>query len=177
MAKEAKKAAAPKKAAKPVKKNPLLEADEDTSTEEETAAEDTQDESAEDSEADEAEEGDNEEAEEEVEVAPKKAAKKAPEAPAKKPIIGDELASDIARTKAVLEREEKVHFMVPLAEGEKPGATHDVFINGFKTTVKKGVMTMVPRSVADLLANHYKVTAEAGADFRLDLNDEKANHL
>lgn len=178
--------AAPKKAAKPVKKNPLLEAEEDTSKEEETA-EETQDESAEDS-AEEAEEEaeddsdseDSDESEDEEEVEEAKPVKKAaakPAAPAPKVNVDDELKSDIARTKAVLDAEEKVHFMIPLAEGEKAGAFHDCFINGYRVSVKKGVMTMVPRSIAELLANHYQVTADAGADFRLDLNEKKQDAL
>lgn len=159
------------------KKNPLLDADEDTDveeTEEEDADEETTDEDvSEDS--DDSEE--DEEAEEEV--APKKAPKAKVTAPAETPKVNvaDQAASDIRTTKQILDAEEQVHFMVPLFEGEKPGAVHECFINGHKVAVKKGVMTMVPRSVAELLSEHYKINSEAGADFRLDLNADKQNAL
>jgi len=158
------------------KKNPLLDADEDTDVEE-TEEEDT-DEEATDEDA--SEDGDDSEDDEEVEEeAPKKATKPKASAPVETPKVNvaDQAASDIRTTKQVLDAEEQVHFMVPLFEGEKPGAIHECFINGHKVAVKKGVMTMVPRSVAELLAEHYKINAEAGADFRLDLNSEKQNAL
>lgn len=91
--------------------------------------------------------------------------------------IAKELLSDIKATLATLESEPKVHFMIPLAEGEKPGAVHDCFINGAKYTVKKGIMTQVPESIAALLANHYQVGMEAGQDFRVDLNANKQDAL
>jgi len=165
--KTVKNATAPAKEKEP--KNPLLDADEDT-------AEDTAEETTDEETTDEDESEDSEEAEEEVE-APKKAT-----APAKAPApakvnVADDAASDIRSTKAILDAEEQVHFMVPLFEGEKPGAVHDCFINGYKYSVKKGVMIMVPRSIAELLANHYKINAEVGADFRLDLNESKQNAL
>jgi len=89
----------------------------------------------------------------------------------------DALLSDIELTKKILDKEEKVHFMIPLVEGEKPGAIHDCFINGAKFSVKKGIMTMVPQSIANLLAEHYKVGMEAGAAYRLDMNAEKQDRL
>jgi hypothetical protein len=89
----------------------------------------------------------------------------------------DALLSDIEITKKKLEAEEKVHFLIPLTEGEKPGSTKDVFINGARYTIKKGVMTTVPKSVSLILAEHYKVGMEAGTDFRLDLNADKQDKL
>lgn len=166
MPKVTKKAA--KVATKPekVKKNPLL-ADEDTSENEEETVEETADEVVED-----AEEVDVEE------EAPAKPVKKAaPVAPVAKVNIGNELLSDIARTKKTLDAEPKIRFFVPLFEGEKAGSIHQCFINGYMFSVKKGVMTDVPETVAALLADHYKITGEAGADFRLDLSSNKQDAL
>lgn len=199
MAKEAKKTAKKKAGsaakAEKAKKNPLIDADEDTTEEETTEEEETEEETdeetadeAEDEEAsddDESDEEEDEDADEEVEEddaeeeapAPKKAKAASAPVPAEKVNVVSALASDIAVTKAKIDKEPKVHFMIPLAEGEKAGAVHDCFINGHKVTVKKGVMTKVPKSIADLLANHYKVTAEAGSDFRLDLNERKQDAL
>lgn len=151
----------PKEKEKKVKKNPLLDAEEDTSKEEETA-EDT---------ADEAEE----EAEESVEEKP---VKKTAKVPVKAPVnIGEELKSDMTNVKNIIDAEPKVHFMVPLAEGEKAGTTHDVFINGYKYSVKKGVMVQIPESVFNLLADHYKITSEAGQAYRVDLDAGKQTAL
>ena len=175
MAKETtKKAKTSAKASKPekeVKKNPLLDADEDTSDEKEV--EDTE-ETTDEAEADEeAEDGDDSEADEEVEEAPKKVTKAPKEAEKPKVNVADQATSDVRTTKEILDNEEQVHFMIPLFEGEKPGAIHECFINGYRYPVKKGIMTMVPRSIADLLANHYKINLEAGADYRLDLHPSK----
>lgn len=147
------------------KKNPLLDADEETSDESQDSSQDS----------DEVTELDEPEEEEQVEEAPKKAPS-APSKPEEKPVekvnVASEMLSDIARTKKILDAEEKISFYVPLFEGEKPGSIHQCFINGYMVPVKKGVMTLVPRSIAEMLANHFKINSEAGADFRLD-NDER----
>lgn len=106
-------------------------------------------------------------------------AKVAPATPKEEPKLNadDALLSDIELTKKILDKEEKVHFMIPLAEGEKPGANHDCFINGAKFTIKKGIMTTVPQSIANLLAEHYRVGMEAGSSFRLDMNADKQDRL
>ena len=67
--------------------------------------------------------------------------------------------------------------MVPLSEGEKPGAIHAVTINGYKYEVPKGVMTTVPKAVAEMLAQSYQIGMNAGADFRVDLNSNKQDAL
>lgn len=159
-----KKAKAP--AEKEPKKNPLLDSDEETSASEEA------EESDEVTELDEPEE-------EETEEAPKKApsAPSKPEEAAPKVNVAAEMLSDIARTKKILDAEEKVQFYVPLFEGEKPGSIHQCFINGYMVPVKKGVMTLVPQSIANMLADHFKINSEVGADFRLDLNENKQNAL
>jgi hypothetical protein len=87
------------------------------------------------------------------------------------------MKSDIEATRIALSKEETVHFMIPLALGEKAGAFEDVWINGFHTRVPKGVMSILPQSIADLLANKYAVEATAGAEFRLDLDPEKQDKL
>jgi len=87
------------------------------------------------------------------------------------------LKSDIVRTKEILEKDKKVMFMVPLAEGEKKGSVHECWINGYKFVVKKGIMQELPITIANMLAEHYQITSEAGNSFRLDLNSEKADAL
>lgn len=87
------------------------------------------------------------------------------------------LLSDANATKNKLDREPKVMFLVPLAEGEKKGAVHDCFINGYQYTVKKGIMSQVPQSIANLLAEHYKIGMETGAEFLLDSDDKKLEAL
>lgn len=91
--------------------------------------------------------------------------------------IEKEMRSDAEMAKNALAKEEKVHFMIPLSQGEKIGAFEDVWINGFHTRVPKGRMSILPKSIAEMLANKYAVEAEAGAEFRLDLDDEKAENL
>jgi len=88
-----------------------------------------------------------------------------------------QLLSDIELTKRNLEAEDKVMFMVPLAQGEKAGAVHDCFVNGYHYPVKKGVMTKVPESIAIMLGIHYQIESEAGAGFRIDNDPAKQNAL
>jgi hypothetical protein len=148
------------KTTKTVKKNPLLETENL-----ETEVEETTEEQSEEVEAT--------EVEEETTVKPP-----VPKKEVKAPMdVQRELNSDIAMTKALLAKEPEVNFLVPLAEGEKPGAVHEVFINGYKMTVPKGVMTIVPKPVAELLGESYRINATAGAEFRLDLNADKQSNL
>ena len=88
-----------------------------------------------------------------------------------------QLLSDIELTKRKLEAEDKVMFMVPLAVGEKVGAVHDCFVNGYHYPVKKGVMTKVPESIAIMLGIHYQIESEAGSGFRIDNDPAKQNAL
>ena len=87
------------------------------------------------------------------------------------------LLSDIKLTELKLSKEQKVMFMVPLAEGEKKGSVHQCFINGYQFNVPKGVMTEVPMSIAQMLAESYKIGMEAGSDFRIDTNTDKLDAL
>lgn len=74
----------------------------------------------------------------------------------------------IAETKAILEKQPKINFLVPLAEGEKPGAFDTVQINGYMLTIQKGVVVELPRSVAALLAEKYRIQMSAGESARID---------
>lgn len=91
--------------------------------------------------------------------------------------IAKSMGSDIEMTRKALAKEEQVTFMIPLADGEKVGAVHDVWINGFKVSVPKGRMSVLPRSIVNLLSESYRVAAESGSEFRLDLDDDKYKHL
>jgi hypothetical protein len=101
----------------------------------------------------------------------------APVATKAKVDIAKESATDIEMTKKKLEKQEQVHFMIPLGEGEKVGTVHECFINGYKVSVQKGVMTKVPMAVANLLSETYKIGATAGADFRIDSDSKKQDAL
>lgn len=140
---------------KGAKKNPLLEEEEVLNDSE---VEETTDETTED----------------EVDEKP---TKKSVDTPTKRDNTVEALNSDIKITKKIIDAEEKVQFMIPLAEGEKPGAVHDCFINGYHVAVKKGVMTFVPRSIAELLANYYKITSEVGQEYRIDNDSKKQDAL
>jgi hypothetical protein len=100
-------------------------------------------------------------------------------APVAKPKVdaGAQLLSDIQLTKKNLEAEAQVMFMVPLAVGEKAGAVHDCYVNGYHYPVKKGVMTKVPESIAIMLGIHYQIESEAGSGFRIDNDPAKQNAL
>ena len=63
--------------------------------------------------------------------------------------------------------------MIPLGIGEKAGAVEEVWINGYYSKIPKGVMTIVPKSIMEILATKYQVANEAGSEFRLDLHPEK----
>jgi hypothetical protein len=119
------------------------------------------------------------EIDEEVEVeetpAPKAVKKTVVEAPKVNSDQG--LKNDAKNTQAILEKEDKVMFMIPLAQGEKAGAVHDCFINGHKISVRKGAMVSIPESVAKLLADAYEIQMEAGSEFAIDSSNEKLDAL
>lgn len=87
------------------------------------------------------------------------------------------LARTTELTKQKLEKEPKVSFIIPLVSGEKPGAFEIVNINGYQYTIKKGEMVDIPRSVANVLADHYKITMMAGQDKRIDRDPRVAEAL
>lgn len=97
--------------------------------------------------------------------------------PAQKVDIAKASATDIEITKKELDSQEQIHFMVPLMEGEKVGAVHECFINGYRVAVPKGVMTTVPKSIALLLAETYNIGTTAGSEFRVDSDEKKQDAL
>lgn len=143
-----------KKNEEEVKKDPLLE-----------------DESA----SDEAEK--DEQAEEKPEAKPKAEKPEAKaEAPAR-PVNQGDLKAIAEATKRKLEAGPKTMFILPLAPGEREGAAEIVQINGWTTTVKKGVMVNIPVAVANVLARHYQIEMTAGQDKRLDRDDKVVEAL
>lgn len=86
--------------------------------------------------------------------------------------VQEALVGDAMHTKKVLDKEDKIMFMVPLSPHEKEGAYEEVYINGYRMTIKKGVMVQVPVSVANLLANKYQIEMDAGKDFRIDRSEK-----
>jgi len=83
------------------------------------------------------------------------------------------LTKQTKMTEEKLAKEPKVSFIIPLADGEKPGASEIVNINGYQLNIKKGEMVEIPKSVASILADHYRITMNAGADKRIDRHEVK----
>jgi hypothetical protein len=79
----------------------------------------------------------------------------------------------IAETKAILAKEQKTMFIIPLVPPEKEGAYEIVNINGYQLTIKKGVMVEIPISIANILADHYRISMSAGSDKLLSRNEVK----
>jgi len=50
-----------------------------------------------------------------------------------------------------LKAEPKVRVLIPLANGEKPGVTQSVILNGYSLYIRKGEYVEVPESVAEVL--------------------------
>ncbi|MDD5726283.1 MAG: hypothetical protein PHC53_02625 [Patescibacteria group bacterium] len=80
-------------------------------------------------------------------------------------------------TKESLNKEKKVSFMIPLAPGEPPDSEDTVTVNGYLYRIKKNCLVEIPESVANLLANKYKVEREAGRDLLADSSEEKQRAL
>lgn len=64
------------------------------------------------------------------------------------------------QTKEILSKEPKVKMMIPLDPGEKAGAYRTVSINGYRFDVRKNTMIDLPQSVAQLIADAYRITSE-----------------
>ena len=79
--------------------------------------------------------------------------------------------------KEILEKQPKVAFMIPKQEGDGDGAFDTVQINGFRIEIKKGVMVNIPQQCAEILADKYRIHAEAGNQFRLNRNDRVEDAL
>lgn len=91
--------------------------------------------------------------------------------------FGEKAAQRRAYTKQELEKEPTVNFMVPLDDDEEAGVAEEtVQINGYRYVIKKGQMVEVPKPVADLLANKYRVEVEV-AQKSIDGNKAKQEAL
>ena len=74
----------------------------------------------------------------------------------------------------------KVQVVIPLQQGEKPGAVEIVQINGVTLNVKKGVMVALPRPFAELVMNFTNIQMEngsVGGDFAIIPGSDKAKKL
>ena len=80
--------------------------------------------------------------------------------------------SRIKAMKAHLDSQPKISFLIPLMPGEKEGAFETVILNGYRYTIKKGVMVRIPKQVAEILSESYKIQMSAGSD-KLVSRDEK----
>lgn len=97
--------------------------------------------------------------------------------------------SKAERMLQILLKQPRVRFLIPLEPKEKPGIVREVMekgrfkqihvsgavetpqINGCKWIVPKGVMVDIPEQIADLLAESYRMTTEAGQNLLLDRID------
>lgn len=77
-------------------------------------------------------------------------------------------AGKAAAMKERLDAQPKVRFLIPLGIGERKGAIETVQMNGYRLNILKGVLVDLPEQVAELLAESYQLTAEAGSDFLAD---------
>lgn len=74
---------------------------------------------------------------------------------------------DARATKRKLAQEDTTKFMIPFGIGEKHGAVETVTINGYRLTIKKGVLVEIPLTVAKLLMKHLDVRSEVAEKFAL----------
>jgi len=91
------------------------------------------------------------------------------------------LEGDARRTKAILDAGPKMKLSLPCYQGEKPGVSEDVaIINGYRYTMKKGVMVEVPEAVGKLFMDHYNIQqgeTDAGRAKRIDRSEEHLQAL
>lgn len=80
-------------------------------------------------------------------------------------------------TKEKLASSPHVDFIIPLTDGEKPGAYDTVQINGYRIEIKKGELVNVPIQVAKLLAEKYRINMTAGSDKLLNRANDVQNAL
>lgn len=76
-----------------------------------------------------------------------------------------------------LDAQPKVDFYIPLSDTEKEGAHEVVQLNGYKFVIKKGVFVSLPKQVAEILADHYRITMEVGKDMRIDRKSDVIDAL
>lgn len=78
---------------------------------------------------------------------------------------------DMARqTKEILSKEPKIGIIIPLDQGEKPGAVRTATINGYRFTVKKNTYVLLPQSVAELFMQSMQTEASALLENPLNLS-------
>lgn len=85
-----------------------------------------------------------------------------PEAPT--PAEQKKFLSEAEKVKQELWKGPKSMFFIPLAPGENEGAYETVSINGYRCTIKKNVLVELPMPIIHLLAEHYRISVEAGKD-------------
>mgnify|MGYP000448037466 CR=1 FL=1 len=93
------------------------------------------------------------------------------------PTINAAVLDDAQKTKLSLDSKPKVNFMIPLVPGEPAGSFETVCINGYLMKLQKGKMLQVPKPVADILANKYRVEMEAGSNVLVDRSAETKKAL
>lgn len=86
--------------------------------------------------------------------------------------VAREQRSDIVRTKKALAAAPKTKWIVNLEPGERPGAAISVTINGYRLSVKKGVLVEIPVPVAEVLASHYNVVSDVAVEKSMGLDAE-----
>lgn len=81
-------------------------------------------------------------------------------------------AENTELTRKKLEAEEQITFFLPPVEGEPKGTKEVCGINGVQYEVEKGIPTKIPRSIAEILANKFKIQMSAGSQARVDRDPE-----
>jgi len=90
----------------------------------------------------------------------------------------DRVSSDrVSAMDKLLSKQPRMHIMIPLGIGEKKGATHEVCINGWVKSYPKGVMLEVPKTVFELLAEHFNITQSVGKELEIDRDTETQRAL
>lgn len=114
------------------------------------------------------------------------------ETPAEKKAFEEQWVSKALKMKRLLESQPLVRTLLPLEGSEKPGVVEwrtdkkgekyqyvvsgsyeTVQLNGYKYIIPKGVYCDVPQQIAEVLANAYHQTQQAGANISLDRIDER----
>jgi hypothetical protein len=91
----------------------------------------------------------------------------------KSPSKAQDYQRRIEETKAILAKEPKVSFFIPLGIGEKIGAYETVQLNGYRLMIKKGVVVEIPISIQVILAEYLNITSAAGQDKLADREEVK----
>jgi hypothetical protein len=110
-----------------------------------------------------------------VEAKVEPAAEKMPKEKLKQEAIAKFPKDIVAQTKYILDNSEHINFIVPLQPGETDFET--VQINGYKLTIKKNVMVNIPKQVAEILAEKYRIAMTAGQDKRIDRSSDISEAL